>query len=470
MRAFQDPHTENIYQMVSEYLSLSRSGRKEERIISTIEKNIKEPSIAAVLPVQIFTMLISITAMFVDNLMIGQYLSNDALAAYGYTTPVTLFITAFGGMIGNGCQVLASESAGVYNDKRFNSIFSTAVASGIVGSALIGIIMVVFPRQLSVLLGAASDETIALTSEYLCGIAFAFPVIVTLLIVPSFMQMRNRRKQLVISAIMLIVLDIAFDFLNVLVFNGGMLGMALASVLSYYISFVYLSLPHGSRMKLSGKVFSGKILKELLRYGLLYLVYKMCQVFLSLLMNHLLTKKGGTEYVAANSIIASVNLVTGSFPSGFGSTATMICSFYIGQKRIDKMKEELRRLIKLSAAVSVCITFLVLMLAPVLIQAFKLETQLTSDIAVFGLRCFSISMVFNMLNYIYKNSCRSLKMFKKAYAVCALNDLLMPAAVALILLVCASVKMLWLSYAAGQSITTIAIFLYYKLKKEQHQA
>ena len=186
--------------MVSEYLSLSRSGRKEERIISTIEKNIKEPSIAAVLPVQIFTMLISITAMFVDNLMIGQYLSDDALAAYGYTTPVTLFITAFGGMIGNGCQVLASESAGVDNDKRFNSIFSTAVASGIVGSALIGIIMAVFPRQLSVLLGAASDETITLTSEYLRGIAFAFPVIVTVLIVPSFMQMRNRRKQLVISA------------------------------------------------------------------------------------------------------------------------------------------------------------------------------------------------------------------------------------------------------------------------------
>ena len=134
------------------------------------------------------------------------------------------------------------------------------------------------------------------------------------------------------------------------------------------------------------------------------------------------------------------------------------------------MKEELRRLIKLSAAVSVCITFLVLMLAPVLIQAFKPETQLTSDIAVFGLRCFSISMVFNMLNYIYKNSCQSLKMLKKAYAVCAMNDLLMPAAVALILLVCASVKMLWLSYAAGQSITTIAIFLYYKLKKEHHQA
>ena len=438
--------------------------------INSVEKNIKEPSIAAVLPVQIFTMLISITAMFIDNLMIGQYLSDAALAAYGYTTPVTLLITAFGGMIGNGCHVLASESAGLEDNNRFNRIFSTAAVSGIGGSVLIGFIMAAFPRPVSVLLGAASDETIALTAEYLCGIAFAFPVIVTVLIVPGFMQMRGGRKKLVVSAVMLIVLDTVFDFLNVLVFKGGMFGMALASVFSYYISFVYLSLPRGSGIRLSVKAFSGKLLKELLRYGLLYLVYKMCQVLLGLLMNHLLTKKGGTEYAAANSIISSVNLVTGSFPSGFGSTTTMICSYYIGQKRIDKMKEKLRQLTKLSAAVSVCITAFVLLLAPVLIQAFDPETQLTSDIAVFGLRCFSISMLFNILNYIYKNSCQSLKMLKKAYAVCVLNDLLLPAAAALILMVCAGINTLWLSYAAGQSIAAIVIVLYYLHKKERHRS
>lgn len=418
------------------------------------------------LPVQIITMLISITAMFIDNLIIGQYLSDAALAAYGYTTPVILFITAFGGMIGHGCQVLASESTGVDDDQRFNRIFSTAAATGIIGSVLISLMMLVFPRPVSVLLGADSAETIALTAEYLQGIAFAFPMIVTVLILPVFLQMRNRRKQLVISAFMLIVLDIVFDYLNVLVFGGGMLGMALASVFSYLISFVYLSIPRGSDMKLSVRDFSGKLLRELMRFGLLYLVYKLCQVLLGLLLNHLLTKKGGTEYAAANSIISSINLVTGSFPSGFGSTATMLCSYYNGKKRMDRMRNELLRLTKLSAIVSVCLTLLVLMLAPVFVQAFAPETQLTGDIAVLGLRCFSLSTLFNMLNYIHKNSCQSLKKLKKAYAVCAMNDLLLPAAAAIILLICSGINTLWLSYAAGQCMTTVLIVLYYMFKRK----
>ena len=79
-------------------------------------------------------------------------------------------------------------------------------------------------------------------------------------------------------------------------------------------------------------------------------------------------------------------------------------------------------------------------------------------------------MLFNMLNYIYKNSCQSLKMLKKAYAVCALNDLLLPAAAAFILMICAGIETLWLSYAAGQGMATIIIVLYYKYKKERHRS
>ena len=83
-------------------------------------KPIMEPTVSHVLPVQIITMLISVSAMFVDSIIIGMFLKDDALAAYGLTTPITLFITAFGGMIGNGVQVLASESAGAGDKKRLN--------------------------------------------------------------------------------------------------------------------------------------------------------------------------------------------------------------------------------------------------------------------------------------------------------------------------------------------------------------
>ena len=55
---------------------------------------LKEPTISGVLPVQIITMLVSVSAMFVDSIIIGLFYEDEALAAYGLTSPVTLFITA----------------------------------------------------------------------------------------------------------------------------------------------------------------------------------------------------------------------------------------------------------------------------------------------------------------------------------------------------------------------------------------
>ena len=119
-------------------------------------KKLTEPTLGKVLPVQITTMLISVTAMFIDSLIIGKFLKDDALAAYGLTNPITLFITAFGGMISNGVQVLAGESAGAGDKERLDRIFSTSMIIGLAGSLIVLLGTFIFSRPLAVLLGANS--------------------------------------------------------------------------------------------------------------------------------------------------------------------------------------------------------------------------------------------------------------------------------------------------------------------------
>ena len=209
---------------------------------------IKEPSVNKVLTVQIVTMLISVIAMFIDSIIVSLFLKGDALASYGFTMPVILLITAFGGMTGNGVQVLAGESSGRGDAERLNRILSTALAGGVTGSALLLLVMLLFPRQAAVFLGARSAAVTAM---------------------PVFMQLGGGRKQLLRGALLLIALDVAFDLLNVLVLHGGMFGMAMATTLSYWITLAYnyLSFFRMSSYRVSFNAVSGAIMKDIFRFG-----------------------------------------------------------------------------------------------------------------------------------------------------------------------------------------------------------
>ena len=453
---------------------LNSTGKIVEEI-----KFIKEPSIRKVLPVQIVTMLISVTAMFIDSLFIAAFLKEDALAAYGLTTPVILFITAFGGMIGNGVQVLASESAGAGDEKSLNRIFSTSMGIGLVGAIAFLVNTACFSEPLSVVLGANNEQLISLTSEYLVGIAFSFPMIVIGLVIPTFMQLNGTRKRLVISAFMLIILDVVFDLLNVLVFHGGMLGMALASTFSYLISTVFLFAGFSSQKfqksnsmfignyKFSPKFISVGLIGGLFKFGLLYLTYKLCQVFLNLAVNHMLAELGGSEFIAAGSVIASVNLVIGSFPSGFGSTTTMMSSYYYGMGDGVKLRDFIKRIIRLSVVVNCCIAALTFFFAPQISAVFDPGSDVVLQTAAMGLKIYSVSIIFNTINYIIKNSYQSVKKMGRAYVICILNDFALPMAAAVVIASVLPISWVWLCYTVGQGIVVLISFLVVKSEKKE---
>ena len=433
------------------------------------EKPIIEPTISRVLPVQIVTMLISVSAMFVDSIIIGMFLKDDALAAYGLTTPITLFITAFGGMIGNGVQVLASESAGAGDKKRLNKVFSTSLIAGALGAFIICIGTIFFSEPLARLLGAKSEPVISLTAEYLRGIAFCFPLIVCVLIIPSFLQMANGRRHMVNGTLILIVLDIGFDLLNVYIFKGGMFGMALASTLSYVIGFAYIILAYfkSSPYKLLFSDFSFGILRSVMYFGLLYLTYKMCTVLMSLSLNRILSEKGGVVLVAANSIISSVNLCLGAFPSGIGSTTTMMCSFYIGKNDDHSRLHFVKNILMVGVIVEVLLAVVIIFAAPFLVNLFDPDSNEIRVSAETGLRLFSLSIAFNVVNYIVKNASQSMKDMKLAYLICLLNDFTLPFVMALILSSTVDLRFIWLCYCIGQATTMMIVMILLLIKKHK---
>ena len=256
--------------------------------ISTSQKNSSDtPQLGKVVTVQIVTMLIAVVSMLIDGMMTGIFLGDDCLAAYGLTNPVNMLLVALGGLLASGAQVMEGRFAGRNDEEGLNRVLTTSVTFGFAGGLTVSILISLFIGPLCVALGAAAEPMTSLTAQYLQGIVFCLPALVIGQVIPSFLQMRNCRRQIIIAAFAQIAADVLLDYLNVTVFHGGLWGMAMATVISCYLYVILLLTPtymHAG-YRFSFRYFSFATLGHICRYGLLYLVYKVSVALMSLFLN-----------------------------------------------------------------------------------------------------------------------------------------------------------------------------------------
>ena len=406
--------------------------------ISTSQKNSSDtPQLGKVVTVQIVTMLIAVVSMLIDGMMTGIFLGDDCLAAYGLTNPVNMLLVALGGLLASGAQVMGGRFAGRNDEEGLNRVLTTSVTFGFAGGLTVSILISLFIGPLCVALGAAAEPMTSLTAQYLQGIVFCLPALVIGQVIPSFLQMRNCRRQIIIAAFAQIAADVLLDYLNVTVI---LLLTPTYMHAGYRFSFRY---------------FSFATLGHICRYGLLYLVYKVSVALMSLFLNRALSSHGGLAYLAANSIIFSIELIIGAFPSGFGSTTSMLIGVEKGQRGERAAAQLCLRIVKLSVIVNIIQTVLVLLLAEPLVTMFSPKTAEVAQLGAWGLRLYVLSVLPNTVNYIVRNYEQSMDHTASAYLICLMNHIVLPVAAGLLLVAVAPIRYIWLCFVIGQGLCLI---------------
>ncbi len=424
-----------------------------------------------VISVQIITMLIAVISMLIDGVMTGAFLGDNAMAAYGLTNPVNMLLVALGGLIASGSQVLGGRCAGNDDENGLNQVLTTSLISGFTGGLVISILIALFISPLCATLGAESQLISDLTAEYLNGIVFCLPALVIGQIVPTFLQLKHCRRQLLIAALSQIVADVLLDYLNVTVFHAGLWGMAMATVISCYLYVLMLLIPAYSRAgyRFTLRSYSPAVLGKICSYGMLYLVYKASVALMSLFLNRELSSHGGVEYLAANSIIFSIELIIGAFPSGFGSSTSMLTGLQRTKNGDEAAEMMCRRIVKLSVIVNSVLIAAVILLAGPLVMIFSPESEEVGAIAVWGLRLYALAVLPNTVNYIVRNYEQNMDRTRNAYLICVANHLALPTAAGLVLAAAAPLRDIWLCFVIGHSICLI--ITWYKVqrgRKNQH--
>ena len=114
--------------------------KKEDRIILSVVTNLFSVSLISLMTVLVGTIL--------DGLIISNYLSETAFAAFGLSAPLTNLIELAGNVIATGCVVACGSLIGAGKTKEANRSFRSCFTLCLAAGGVIAVLLFVFPQIL----------------------------------------------------------------------------------------------------------------------------------------------------------------------------------------------------------------------------------------------------------------------------------------------------------------------------------
>ncbi|MBR5769367.1 MAG: ATP-binding protein [Clostridia bacterium] len=416
------------------------------------------------LATQIMSAMTVMICMLIDSIMIGRFLGVDSMTAYGLATPVLLIFAAFGSMLAAGIQVHSGKSMGSGNMEETNAGFSSAVflaaAVSFVGMAVV----IIFVSPICTLLGAGENTpdnpVFGLTRDYIIGFIVGAPAFIFAQIMVPYMQISGNRTRLVVAVAAMTVADVTFDILNVFVFKGGTLGMGLASSISYYIAFIIGAVYFFKKkciFKFRRKLVKAKCTLGLLKYGVPTVINQLCLVLLVFVLNKILLEVGQNSAVAAYSVISTVGNICYCFGSGVASVALLMSAIFYSDEDRTELRSLVKTMVFYSIVLDVIVIAVVLAAAPLLVNLFLADEPGAYDMAVLGVRLFSLSLLPCALNTSLKNYYQGVNRAGLTKLISILQNLALPALFAFILSRFAGTTGVWLGFVCGETLTLLII-------------
>ncbi|MCR5797152.1 MAG: ATP-binding protein [Eubacterium sp.] len=420
-----------------------------------IKKLYKEMSVA-----QILSSMTVIICLLIDSIMIGRFLGVDSMAAYGLANPLLLVFSALASMLSSGISVVCGKTIGKGDKKGTNGHFSTAIIISSIILVIGILVVIIFRSQVACLLGAEQGTKIhELTSSYLLGFIIGAPAFFFAMLMIPFVQFAGEQKRLILAVAIMTFGDILFDILNVFVFKGGMLGMGLASSLSYYAAII-VGLPYFFNkdciFKFSLKSFSKSRLVELLKAGIPTIINMLSTVMLTYTFNQILIRISGSRAVAAYSIIATIGNLCYAFCIGFAGVILILAGVYYFEEDRLSLVELVKVMVKSNAWVDFIVALVAIVFAPFIVKLFLGNDPTAAPMAVIGVRIFALSVVPSSLNTAFKHFYQGTGRLRTTKALSILQNFAAPTFFAFVLSFFAGTNGVWSGYVFGE-LTVLAL-------------
>lgn len=192
------------------------------------------PSILGVLMLSLNT--------FIDALFAGRFIGENALAGISLAMPLINIVNGFAGLIGVGSASVLSRAIGSEDIKTQSKIFGNLIIMSIIIAFFITILGYNFDRELITLMGGKGEVALEGTKYfniYILGSVF-------LILGTACGQVINSEGQIRLTTISnwtFVTVNILLNYIFITVYNWGIQGIALATVIAMVVSSI-LNLSH----------------------------------------------------------------------------------------------------------------------------------------------------------------------------------------------------------------------------------
>lgn len=284
--------------------------------------------------------IVATLSFFLDFIIPGSFLGEDALSAITLTMPLVILMQAFTDMVAMGGSNAFSVEVGAGNLEKAYRYFTATMAGAFLIGALLVILGQLVLNPLVLLLGA-DEELFEMTRQVTCVSLFFFLVMPAYMTFEFFVRNDGQIKLAMISNIVFIVFNVLLNIYFVGYTAIGVAGAPLASITSVVLGMLVLLVAlfqKDTTLRLTWKARPADFF-YVMHAGSGLTFKQIYQGITTMIFNNLLMRYFGGEGVVIFTVIVNVQaLMVGVF-SSIRETIQPIVGTYVGEKHMHGIRE-----------------------------------------------------------------------------------------------------------------------------------
>ena len=344
---------------------------QEEKYKTMTEKPVSSLICRLAVPT-IISMLVTSFYNMTDTFFVAR-IGTSATAAVGVSFALMAIIQAFGFFCGHGSGNYISRKMGQHRFDEAQQMAATGFFTALALGTVIFLLGEILIDPLCRILGA-TETILPYARQYLRLILIGAPYMTASLVLNNQLRFQGSAFYAMIGIASGAVLNIALDPLFIFVFDMGVSGAALATIISQFVGFVLLlkgTTQGGNlRIRLRNVTFSKYYYSQIINGGMPSLCRQGLGSVATICLN-LMAGPYGDAAIAAMSVVGRVMNLAASVVTGFGQGFQPVCGFNYGAFLYDRVKEGFWFCVKVATVILIMLSAAGYLLAPQVIQLFS---------------------------------------------------------------------------------------------------
>ncbi len=373
----------------------------EERQYRIMTQSPVRPLITKLAIPTIITMMVTSIYNMADTYFVSQ-LGKSASGAVGVVFSLMAIIQAVGFTLGMGSGSVVSRALGVKDYRKANRFASTALFCALGFGVLLTVFGYIFMNPLMSVLGA-TPTVLPYAKDYAAYILLGAPVMASSFVLNNLLRSEGKAQLSMVGIASGGILNIALDPLFIFVFDMGVAGAAIATLISQVVSCVILliMLLSKSFIKISLRQGLGgaSALWEIVRTGAPSFCRQGLSSISTILLNNQAAMYGGDEALSAMSIVLKIYMLIFCVGLGIGQGYQPVAGYNYSAKLWGRVRKAFTFTFWVGTACLTALGIAAIILAEQIMPLF-IDDPKVIEIGARALRFQAIALPFLTTNVI----------------------------------------------------------------------